>query len=175
MAPARMPEFSSSSEIDSRFAHLQVPVASDGDIAIRVHRCLLSGRLLPGIRLLRDPLPAAYSHALQLAYPTDPSGREDNGFTEFHGDDTVGWVLPIYRRCCVSVSRFESEISDRVPFCLRRIQPFSPVQCYGSCDSSPGLTRPPGLTPHPPVAGRFRNRPRGSMPPLAQGYSVGAL
>lgn len=138
-------------------------------------RCLLSGRLLPGIRLLRDPLPAAYSHALQLAYPTGPSGREDNGLTEFHGDDTVGWVLPIYRRCYVSVSRFESETSDRVPFWLRRIQLFSPVQCYDSCGSSPEFTRPPGLAPHPPVAGRFRNRPRGSIPPLARGYVVGAL
>jgi hypothetical protein len=68
-------------------------------------RCLLSGRLQPGIRLLRDPLPAAYSHALRRAYPTGPSGREDNGFTEFHDDDTVGWVLLVYRRCRASVSR----------------------------------------------------------------------
>ena len=66
----------------------------------------VSGPLQPGIRLLRDPLPAGYSHALRRAYPTDPSGREDNGFTEFHGDDTVGWVLPIYRRYYVSVPRY---------------------------------------------------------------------
>jgi len=66
-------------------------------------------------------LPAAPSHALQLAYPTGPSGREDNGFTEFHGDDTMGWVLPLYRRFNVSVSRDMNETSDRVPFWLRRI------------------------------------------------------
>jgi hypothetical protein len=87
-------------------------------------RCLLSGPLQPGVRLLRDPMPAARSHALQRAYPTGPSGREDNGFTEFHGDDAVGWVLPIYRRCRVSVSRRCSGISDRVPFWLRRLQLF---------------------------------------------------
>jgi hypothetical protein len=43
-------------------------------------------------------LPAAYLRDSRLAYPAGPSGREDNGFTEFHGDDTVGWVLPLYRR-----------------------------------------------------------------------------
>jgi hypothetical protein len=67
------------------------------------------------------PCPLPIQHALQLAYPAGPSGREDNGFTEFHGDDIVVWVLPIYRRCCVSVSRFEIGASNRVPFWLRRI------------------------------------------------------
>ena len=43
-------------------------------------------------------MPAAPSHASQLAYPAGPSGREDNGFTEFHDADMVGWVLPLYRR-----------------------------------------------------------------------------
>src|SRR5450759_4690240 len=56
-------------------------------------RCLLSRPLQSGVRLFRDPLPAAYSHASQRAYPSGgPSGQEDNGFTEFHGDVTVGWV-----------------------------------------------------------------------------------
>jgi hypothetical protein len=112
-------------------------------------RCLLSRSLRPGVCLLRDPLPAAYSHALQHAYPTDPSGREDNGFTEFHGDDTVGWVLPLYRRCSVNVSRMWSETSDRLPFWLRRIKLFSPVSRDGSCGSSPMFTRPPSLDPDP--------------------------
>jgi hypothetical protein len=79
-------------------------------------RCLLSGPLQSGVRLLRDPLPAAYLHTLRRAYPTGPSGWEDNGFTEFHSDDTVGWVLPLNRRCCVSVSRNWSETSNRMPF-----------------------------------------------------------
>jgi hypothetical protein len=70
-------------------------------------------------------MPAAPSHALQLAYPAGPSGREDNGFTEFHDDDTVGWVLPLYRRFCVSVSRDMNETSDRVPFWLRRTAAFA--------------------------------------------------
>lgn len=68
-------------------------------------RCLLSGPLRPGVRFLRDPIPAAPSHALQLADPCGPSAGEDNGFTEFHDDDTVGWVLPLYRRYYVSVAR----------------------------------------------------------------------
>jgi len=74
-------------------------------------RCLLSGRLQPGVCLLRDPIPAAPSRALQLAYPTGPSGRESNGLTEFHDDDRVGRVLPIYRRCYISVPRVISETS----------------------------------------------------------------
>jgi len=61
-------------------------------------------------------LSAVPSHASQLADPAGPSGREDNGFTEFHGDDEVGWVLPLYRRCSVSVSRMKSRTSDRMPF-----------------------------------------------------------
>jgi hypothetical protein len=121
-------------------------------------RCLLSGPLQPGIRLLRDPLPAACSHALRRAYLTGPSGREDNGFTEFHGDDTVGRVLPIYRRCHVSVSRGVSEISDRVPFWPRRVKLLSPVDTHDSYGSSPEFTRPLSLDPHPPVAGRIRGR-----------------
>jgi hypothetical protein len=36
---------------------------------------------------------------LQLADPTGPSGREENGFTEFHDEDTVGRVPFLYRRC----------------------------------------------------------------------------
>jgi hypothetical protein len=90
-------------------------------------RCLLSGPLQSGIRFLRDPLPAVPSHALQLADPPGPSGREDNGFTEFHGVDTVGRVLPIYRRCCVSVTRYLSGASDRMPFWPRRTQLVSPA------------------------------------------------
>jgi hypothetical protein len=82
--------------------------------------------------LLRDHLSAAYSHALQLAYPTGPFGREDNGFTEFRDDNQMGRVLPIYRRYCVSVSRALSETSDRRPFLLRRIELFSPVVSYDS-------------------------------------------
>jgi hypothetical protein len=105
---------------------------------------------------LRCPLPIHTLCSL-LTRPTHP-GREDNGFTEFHGDDTVGWVLPIYRRCCVSVSRDLSETSDRVPFWLRRIQLVSPVVSYDSYGSSPEFTRPPSLAPRPPVAGRVRNR-----------------
>src|SRR5688572_27758766 len=62
-------------------------------------RCLLSGPLQPGVCFLRDPLPAVPSRALRLADPCGPSTGEDNGFTEFHDDDTVGWVLPVYRRC----------------------------------------------------------------------------
>jgi hypothetical protein len=87
-----------------------------------------------------------------------PSGREDNGFTEFHGDVTVGWVLPLYRRCSVNVSRKWSETSDRLPFWLRRVKLFSPVSRDGSYGSSPMFTRPPSLAPYPPVAGRVRNR-----------------
>jgi hypothetical protein len=121
-------------------------------------RCLLSGPLQSGVRLLRDPLPAACSHALQHAYPAGPSGREDNGFTEFHGDDTVGWVLPLYRRCKVSVSHNWSRTSGRVPFWLRRVKLFSPVSRDGSYSSSPMFTLPPSLAPYPPVAGRVRNR-----------------
>jgi hypothetical protein len=45
-------------------------------------RCLLSEPLQPGVRLLRDPSPAAYSRGLRRAYPTGRFGREDNGFTE---------------------------------------------------------------------------------------------
>lgn len=56
-------------------------------------RCLLSGPLQPGICLLRNPLPAARSRPLRCVYPAGPSGRESNGFTEFHDDDAVGWVL----------------------------------------------------------------------------------
>jgi hypothetical protein len=121
-------------------------------------RCLLSGPLQPGIRLFRDPLPAAYSHTLRRAYATGPSGRDDNGFTEFHGDDTVGWVLPLYRRFQVSVSRNWGRTSDRLPFWLRRIKLFSPVSRDGSCGSSPMFTRPPSLAPYPPIAGRVQNR-----------------
>jgi hypothetical protein len=135
-------------------------------------RCLLSGPLQPGVCLLRDPLPAACSRALRRAYPTGPSGWEDNGFTEFHGDDTVGWVLPLYRRCNVNVSRKWSETSDRLPFWLRRVKLFSPVSRDGSCGSSPTFTRPPSLDPHPPdswqnpksfLADRFRCSRRGTL------------
>ncbi len=49
---------------------------------------------------------------------------EDNGFTEFHGDDTVGWVLPFYRRCYVSVSRTYNGKSNRMLFWPRRIKLF---------------------------------------------------
>lgn len=108
--------------------------------------------------LLRDPLPAAYSHTLRRAYATGPSGREDNGFTEFHGDDTVGWVLPLYRRFQVSVSRNWGRTSDRLPFWLRRVKLFSPVSRDGSCGSSPMFTRPLSLAPYPPIAGRVQNR-----------------
>jgi hypothetical protein len=67
-------------------------------------RCLLSGQLQPGVCFFRDPLPAAPSRASQRAYLID-SDQEDNGFTEFHDDDRVGRVLPLYRRYYVSVSR----------------------------------------------------------------------
>jgi hypothetical protein len=105
-----------------------------------------------------DPLPAASSHVLRCAYPTGPSGQEDNGFTEFHGDDTVGWTLLLYRRCSVNVFRKWSGTSDCVPFWLRRVKLFSPVSRDGSYSSSPMFTRPPSLAPYPPVAGRVRNR-----------------
>lgn len=121
-------------------------------------RCLLSGRLRPGIRFLRNPLPAVPSHALQLADPAGPSGREDNGFTEFHDDDPMGRVLPIYRRYCASVFRQRSGTSDRMPFWPRRIQLLSPVNNHGSNGSSPEFTRPPSLAPHPLIAGRIRGR-----------------
>jgi len=47
------------------------------------------------------PLP--HRRALRLADPSGPSEREDNGLTEFHGNDKVGWVLPLYRWYRVSV------------------------------------------------------------------------
>jgi hypothetical protein len=78
--------------------------------------------------------------------------------TEFHGDDTVGWVLPLYRRFQVSVSRNWGRTSDRLPFWLRRVKLFSPVSRDGSCGSSPMFTRPPSLAPYPPIAGRVQNR-----------------
>ena len=59
---------------------------------------------------------------------------------------------------CVSVSRVKSGTSDRMPFWLRRIQLFSPVHFNDSYSSSRTFTRPPGLAPHPPIAGRLRNR-----------------
>lgn len=108
--------------------------------------------LQPGVRFLRDPLPAGPSRASQLADPTDPSGGEDNGFTEFHDDDMVGWVLLSHRRYFVSVSRVDPETSDRMPFWLRRIQLLSPVGCYDSYSSSPRFTRPPSLAPRPPCS-----------------------
>ena len=108
--------------------------------------------LQPGVGLLRDPLPAAPSHALQRADPSGPSAQEDNGFTEFHGDDTVGWVLPFYRRYSVSVSRIKSETSDRLPFWLRRLQLLSPAYTHGSYNSSLTFTRPPSLAPYPPCS-----------------------
>jgi hypothetical protein len=114
-------------------------------------------------------LPAAYLRALRLAYPTGPSGREGNGFTEFHGDDTMGWVLPLYRRFYVSVSRDMNGISDRMPFWLRRVQLLSPVDCYGSYSSSPKFTRPPCLAPHPPVAGRLQSRSSRNDPAACAG------
>jgi hypothetical protein len=132
--------------------HTEVSTLSGGA------RCLLSRPLQPGICLLRDPLPAAYSHTLRRAYATGPSGREENGFTEFHGDDTVGWVLPLYRRFQVSVSRNWGRTSDRLPFWLRRVKLFSPVSRDGSYGSSPMFTRPPSLAPYPPIAGRVQNR-----------------
>jgi len=93
-------------------------------------RGLLSGPLQPGICFLRDPMPAVPSHALQLADPTGPSGREDNGITEFHDDDTMGWVLSVYRRSYVSVFRIRSGTSDHVPFWPRRIQLLSPASFW---------------------------------------------
>jgi hypothetical protein len=81
---------------------------------------------------------------------------EVNRLTEFHDDDTVGRVLPIYRRCYVSVSRGVSETSDRLPIWLRRVKLLSPVDTHDSYGSSPEFTRPLSLDPHPPVAGRIR-------------------
>ena len=61
---------------DSTYAHAIPHHTEVGSLSGRV-RCLLSGRLQPGIRFLRDPLPAAYSQALQRAYrPEIPDGSQ---------------------------------------------------------------------------------------------------
>ena len=55
------------------------------------------------------------------AFTDRPIRAEVNGLTEFHDDDTVGWVLPFYRRSCVSVFRWSNGTSDRMPFWPRRM------------------------------------------------------
>lgn len=48
-------------------------------------------------------------HTLYSMFTDRPIRAEVNGLTEFHDDDTMGRVLPIYRRCFVSVPASKNE------------------------------------------------------------------
>jgi len=92
------------------------------------------------------PLPL---HTLCSSLTDRPIRSGDNGLTEFHVDDTVGRVLSLYRRPCVSVFRYRSRTSDRMPFWRRRIKLLSPIRLHDSYNSSPEFTRSPSLAPCP--------------------------
>ena len=70
----------------------------------------------------------------------------------------VGWVLPLYRRCSISVSRLRSRTSDRVPFGSGAYSYFRLVILTIVIAVDFRSPDHPGLAPHPPIAGRVQNR-----------------
>jgi hypothetical protein len=95
---------------DSAYAHASPHHAEVSPLS-GVARCLLSARLQRGVCFLRDPLPASRSHILRRAYLVNPSRRP----TGLPSSTTMTWregVLPIHRRCRVSVPEYVSQASE---------------------------------------------------------------
>ena len=65
----------------------------------------------PAFAFSAIPCPLSLRTLCSSQTPEAHTAGEDNEFTEFHDDDTVGWVLPVYRRYCVSVARRGNQVT----------------------------------------------------------------